>query len=202
MEHPVARHAAISERATRPVEALAVRDLRPRHAQALADSRQRKAKSPGGIFALAAAVLLVIISLAVVWLISRPASTGVSAPIAGTAEAPRSATARTTSDGGNASGDPVSTGAASFQLTDPVDSAKPFQVVPIRGVHLGGTNTVLQVQRMDRGRWVSFPVPTVTDESGHFATYVELGKPGRYSLRVLDPASGAASRPFVLVIKG
>jgi hypothetical protein len=45
-------------------------------------------------------------------------------------------------------------------------------------------------------------LPTKTNESGRFTAYVELGQPGRYALRVLDPDSGVTSKILVLVIKG
>jgi hypothetical protein len=45
-------------------------------------------------------------------------------------------------------------------------------------------------------------VPTKTDQSGQFTAHVELGQPGPYRLRVLDPDSGVTSKPFVLVIEG
>ena len=49
---------------------------------------------------------------------------------------------------------------------------------------------------------MAFPLPTKTDQSGQFSTYVELGEQGSYQLRVLHPNSGATSKTFVLVIKG
>jgi hypothetical protein len=49
---------------------------------------------------------------------------------------------------------------------------------------------------------LDFPLPTKTDESGQFITQAEFGRPGRYWLRVLDPDSGVASKPFVVVIEG
>jgi hypothetical protein len=61
---------------------------------------------------------------------------------------------------------------------------------------------LLRVQRWEGGRWLAFPLPTRTDQSGQFTTYVEFGQPGRYRLRVLEPNSGVTSKPFVLVIKG
>jgi hypothetical protein len=60
----------------------------------------------------------------------------------------------------------------------------------------------LQVQRWEGGEWLSFPLPTKTDQSGQFTAFVELGQPGRYRLRVLDPDSGVRSKTFVLVIRG
>ena len=87
-------------------------------------------------------------------------------------------------------------------MEDPAAAAKPFQTVQIEGTYRGGAGTSLRVQREEGGQWLTFPLPTKTDKSGQFTTYVELGQPGRYQLRVLDPDSGVASKPFVLVIKG
>ena len=39
-------------------------------------------------------------------------------------------------------------------------------------------------------------------QSGQFTAFVELGQPGRYRLRVVDPDSGVTSKTFVLVITG
>ena len=89
-----------------------------------------------------------------------------------------------------------------IQLEDLADSARPFQPVRIQGTYRGGAETFLRVQRWEGGKWLDFPVPTKTDQSGQFTAYVELGQPGRYRLRVLDPDSGVTSKPFVLVITG
>jgi hypothetical protein len=79
--------------------------------------------------------------------------------------------------------------------------ARPFQAVRIQGMYHGGADTFLRVQRWEGGQWLAFPLPTMTDQSGRFTAHVELGQPGRYRLRVLDPESGVKSQPFVLVIK-
>jgi len=89
-----------------------------------------------------------------------------------------------------------------IQLEDLPDSARPFQTVRIQGTYHGGGDTFLRVQRWEGGKWLAFPLPTKTDQSGRFTAYVELGQPGRYRLRVLDPDSGVTSKTFVLVIKG
>jgi hypothetical protein len=107
----------------------------------------------------------------------------------------------TTTPGANGS-----TGAASDQEAIQVDgsafSARPFQTVRIQGTYAAGTDTFVQVQRLEESRWLAFPLPAKTDQSGRFTLYVELAQPGRYWLRVLDPVSGRTSKPFVLVIKG
>ncbi len=61
---------------------------------------------------------------------------------------------------------------------------------------------MLRVQRWEGGMWLDFPVPTTTNQSGEFTAYIEVGKAGRYLLRVLDPESGVESEPFALVVKG
>lgn len=89
-----------------------------------------------------------------------------------------------------------------IQLEDVADSARPFETVRIQGTYHGGADTFLRVQRWQGGKWLDFPLPTKTDQSGQFTAYVEFGQPGRYRLRVLDPDSGVTSKPFVVVIKG
>jgi hypothetical protein len=88
-----------------------------------------------------------------------------------------------------------------IQVEDVADSTMPFQPVRIQGTYRGGANTFLRVQRWEKGKWLDFPIPTKTDHSGQFTTYLELGQPGPYRLRVLDPDSGVTSKAFVLVIK-
>jgi len=88
-----------------------------------------------------------------------------------------------------------------IELENLAKSARPFQTVRIQGMHHGRADTFLRVQRWEGGKWLDFPIPTKTDQSGQFTAYVELGQPGRYHLRVRDPNSGVTSKPFVLVIK-
>jgi hypothetical protein len=89
-----------------------------------------------------------------------------------------------------------------IHLEDITDSARPLEAVRIQGTYRGGANTFMRVQRWEDGEWVDFPIPTKTDQSGHFTTYVQLGQPGRYQLRLIVPDTGLTSRPFGLVIKG
>jgi hypothetical protein len=89
-----------------------------------------------------------------------------------------------------------------IQLEDLPNSAKPFETVRIQGTYRGGPDTFLRVQRWEGGKWVAFPVPTKTDHSGRFTAHVEVGEPGRYQLRLLDPGSSVTSKTFLLVIEG
>ena len=89
---------------------------------------------------------------------------------------------------------------ATILLEPPAGSAKPFEAVRISGNYHGGSGRLLHVQQREGNRWLSFPLAAITDRSGNFSTYVELGKPGRYRLRVLDPETGVTSESFVLLI--
>jgi hypothetical protein len=150
-------------------------------------------------------VLAVLVILNVVWLgllLSRP-----SGERAGQSSSSQSAASGgvSSSSGPSSAADPRSGSAEeqrTIELEDLADSAKPFQTVRIQGTYRSGGDTFLRVQRWESGKWLDFPLPTKTDESGRFTAYVELGQPGRYALRVRDPDSGVTSKILVLVIKG
>jgi hypothetical protein len=93
-------------------------------------------------------------------------------------------------------------GESIIQLEDLAASARPFEAVRIQGTYRGGAGTFLRVQRWEGGEWLDFPLPTKTDQSGQFITQAELGQPGRYRLRVLDPDSGVTSKTLCGSDKG
>ena len=114
-----------------------------------------------------------------------------------------SATATVSQPTSQPSNQPTRTGAASpIRVQELTEPARAFQTVRIKGRFLDGPDTSLRVQRWEGGKWLNFPLHTQTDQSGQFTTYVELEQPGRYRLRVLDPASGVTSTTFLLAIKG
>jgi hypothetical protein len=149
-------------------------------------------------------VLAVLVVLTVVWL-------GLLLSRASGEQAVESTSARSETPDGQSSSAGTSRGPdprdgwapeETIQLADLATSARPFEAVRIQGTYHGGPATFLRVQRWERGMWLDFPLPTRTDRSGQFTAYIELGRPGRYWLRVVDPGSAVTSRPFVLVIKG
>jgi len=89
-----------------------------------------------------------------------------------------------------------------IQFVDLPKSAKPFETVRIKGTYRGGAETFLRVERWEDGKWLAFPVPTKTDQSGKFTAYVEFSQPGRYQLRVVHLGSGMTSKTVVLVVRG
>ena len=151
---------------------------------ASAEAPRRRGKRRVAIAALAAA-LVTVVAPSMAWLVGEPAPAALPATIASSAP----------------SGPPSSSAGRVIQLENPADAAKPFQTVEIEGTYRGGADTSLRVQRWEGGRWLDFPLPTVTDQAGQFNAYVELGQPGRYRLRLLDPDSGVTSTPSELVIK-
>jgi hypothetical protein len=153
-----------------------------------------------GYLALAATALAALLIGALLFAASR--DRGVTAQSVPTVTATPTATvAKPTSKPSN---ETTRTGReeAAIQLEDLADPARPFQPVRIEGTYRSGPDTFLRVQRWEGGKWLAFPLPTKTDQSGRFTTHVEFDQPGRYQLRVLDPGSGLTSKPFVLVIKG
>jgi hypothetical protein len=114
---------------------------------------------------------------------------------------PRSTPTSTTTPGAGGNTGSGSAAAQTIQVEDLPDSARPFQTVRIHGTYHGGADTFLRVQRWEAGKWLAFPLPTKTDQSGQFTAHVEFGQLGRYQLRMLDPDSGVTSKPFLLVIK-
>ena len=97
---------------------------------------------------------------------------------------------------------PRSTEERVIQVQKLAVSAKPFETVRIRGTYRGGSNAILRLQCREEEGWLAFPLPTRTDRSGKFTAYVELGHPGRYRLRLLDPHTGVMSKDLVVDIKG
>ena len=166
-----------------------------------------------GVLGLVAALVTVIASTTA-WLVSEPASSGVPAatPPSAASGVPTSRAAssappalvrlrRARHQAAVTSPVPIRPRSRSSRL-DPPRSAEPFETIRIRGTYHGGPSTFLRVQRWENDGWRTFPLPTKTDESGHFTAHVELGQPGRYRLRLVDVDSGMSSKPFELVIKG
>jgi serine/threonine protein kinase len=179
---------------------------------ASAEPQRWRGKRRVAIPALVAA-LAIVIAPATAWLTSEPApsaitSTTTSSATVGPASSADASQApdpslpgSTTTPGASDNTGYGSAGQATIQLENSAGSARPFQTVRIQGIYRGGAGISLRVQREEGGKWLDFPLPTQTDQSGQFTAYVELGQPGLHRLRVLNPDSGVTSNPSVLVIK-
>ena len=179
----IAAHTADTERAPGQVEAL--------------EPPPRRGRRRAGPLVLAAAVVTVIASVTAP-VLKEPGSTVVSPAITQSATAgivPASGGQSPASDPGS-----TTTSGALIQVVENSGAAKPFQTVRIQGAYRGGAETLLRVERWEAGKWVAFPLPAKTDKSGQFTAFVELGQPGRYRLRVLDPGTGVTSEPSELLV--
>ena len=82
--------------------------------------------------------------------------------------------------------------------------ARPFAVVSVRGEwrhpRPDGRRKV-HVEALRRGTWSPFPLPAVTDPSGRFTAFVNLGAPGRYRLRVVGAPGGPVSDSFSVTVR-
>jgi len=161
--------------------------------------QNRADKRRFGALALVATILAALL-IGALFLASRDGG-GVTAQSDPTVAAATATVSKPTSEPSDESTD-TRQDQSTIQLEGVVDSAGPSEAVRIQGRYRGGADTFLRAQRLEGGEWVDFPIPTKTDQSGKFTTYVELGRPGRYRLRVMDPNSGVTSKTFVLVITG
>jgi hypothetical protein len=94
-----------------------------------------------------------------------------------------------------------SSAANSIEIEDWTRSVKSFQAVQVRGIYHGGPNTFVYAQRLEEGKWLSFPLPTKTDGDGRFTLYGALDRPGGYWFRVIEPSSGLTSQQFAVMVK-
>lgn len=78
---------------------------------------------------------------------------------------------------------------------------RPYETVQIEGRYSGvRRSTRLRVEVQQPEGWTPFPLPAVTRPSGEFKAYVEMGGPGVYRLRILDPRRRATSPVLELVV--
>jgi serine/threonine protein kinase len=189
-----AEHSAISN--SHSIAATGVTADSQRAPSQVTSTRASRGQRRAVIPAIAAA-LAIVVAPTTAWLISEPAPSALPATVTSSAIA-----GSPSSSGAGDNGDVGSAEQETIQLENSADSAKPFQTVRIQGTYRGGGDTALRVEREEGGQWLAFPLPTKTDQSGEFTAYVEVGQPGLYQVRVVDPDSNLTSEPSVLVIEG
>lgn len=86
-----------------------------------------------------------------------------------------------------------------ISLTAGQQRVSPMQQIDLTGRYPGGDGAILQVQRLDGGSWVAFPVTTQVSDGG-FSTYVQTGRPGPNKFRVADTSQGEFSNPVTVTI--
>jgi hypothetical protein len=87
-----------------------------------------------------------------------------------------------------------------IETTERVFFGRPHETIAIPGTYHGVTAAAtLRIQLRVPGGWKDFPLPVVTQETGSFQAYVELGR-GEYRLRLVDPATGTTSKDLTLLL--
>ena len=95
---------------------------------------------------------------------------------------------------------PSPASAPRIETAELVFFGRPHETIAIPGTYHGVTAAAtLRIQLRVPGGWKDFPLPVVTQETGSFQAYVELGR-GEYRLRLVDPATGTTSKDLTLLL--
>ena len=78
-------------------------------------------------------------------------------------------------------------------------SVSPMQQIDLTGTYQSGEGAILQVQRMENGRWSDFPV-TMSVSGGTFATYVQTSRTGPNKFRVIDTDTQTTSNEVSVTV--
>ena len=126
---------------------------------------------------------------------SPPSTDGAADPTSQASTTPASPAPSPTSP---ATASPAS--AVRIETTERVFFGRPHETIAIPGTYHGVTAAAtLRIQLRVPGGWEDFPLPVVTQETGSFRAYVELGR-GEYRLRLVDPATGTTSKALTLLL--
>lgn len=89
--------------------------------------------------------------------------------------------------------------AAAISLAASQLSVSAMQQIDLTGTYPQGEGAILQVQRLENGRWTDFPV-TVSVSNQTFATYVQTSRPGPNKFRVRDTDSPQVSNVVTVTV--
>ena len=91
------------------------------------------------------------------------------------------------------------TPAAEISLSAAQLSVSAMQQIDLTGTYPTGEGAILQVQRLEGGRWTDFPV-TVSVSGQTFSTYVQTSQPGPNKFRVKDTDSPRVSNEVTVTV--
>lgn len=168
--------------------------------------KHRRPHRRTGALLAALAVVVVVAVMATVTVADRVRGGESEAPLGAQQDAstsPDEPQPTATSDGTPAPSNTSAPSPPSLQATLGATTTEPMEAVELSGRLEGGqAGTAVQVQLLGRnGGWITYPLRPVLDESGAFTTYVEVGRPGRHRLRVVEPVSDATSEPLSLQVR-
>ena len=89
--------------------------------------------------------------------------------------------------------------ATGISLTATQQSVSPMQQIDLTGTYPSGEGAILQVQRLEGGKWTDFPV-TASVSNETFATYIQTSQTGANRFRMIDTDSGETSNEVRVTI--
>jgi hypothetical protein len=78
-------------------------------------------------------------------------------------------------------------------------SVASFQKIDLTGVYPLGEGAILQVQRLEGGKWTDFPV-TISVVGGTFSSYVQTSHTGTNEFRVIDTDTETTSNSVTVKV--
>lgn len=84
-------------------------------------------------------------------------------------------------------------------LTGPT-TVQPMENIDLTGTYPGGDGAVLQVQRLEEGKWVDFLSVNALVNGQTFSTYVQTSRPGPMKWRMVDTSTGETSNPITVTV--
>ncbi|MCW2833838.1 MAG: hypothetical protein JWN68_1791 [Nocardioides sp.] len=113
-------------------------------------------------------------------------------------------TSETTSPeaGASPTSEPVQTSTApatTITLSAGQETVAAMQEIDLSGTYPTGEGAILQVQRLENGKWTDFPV-TMSVNGQDFATYVLTSRVGENQFRVIDTDKGVFSNEVVVTV--
>lgn len=79
-------------------------------------------------------------------------------------------------------------------------TVSPMERIDLSGVYAAGEGAILQVQRLENGQWVDFPVSDIGVSGGQFSTYIQTSRTGEQQFRVIDTDTDLASNVVVITV--
>lgn len=93
--------------------------------------------------------------------------------------------------------EPVAEDEITLAVSSP--TVAPMAQIDLTGTYLGGDGAILQVQRLEEGEWMDFPV-TASVNGTTYATFVQTGRTGSNKFRMRDTDSDLTSNEVEVTI--
>jgi len=103
-----------------------------------------------------------------------------------------------TVEGGTEPSEPA-TPVEEISLAATQTSVSPMQQIDLTGTYATGEGAILQVQRLEAGSWLDFPV-TMSVSGSTFATYVQTSRVGPNKFRVIDTDTQELSNVITVTV--